>query len=293
MNLRQVEYFLAVFDHDGVSRAAIALRVSQPSLSQGLRALERELGAELFHRVGRRMIPTPAGHSFVNHARRMMRDATTTRSVVASALGLSGGRLDLVGEAALLSDPVAPLIGQFRRDHPQVQVRLTAPQAESALVQTVRGGVSELGFAYLPQPLDGIEMQVIDTHEIFLVSPPGSPGDGTPIAIEELRGIRLVAVPRGSAQRDFFDKLLQAADVRPGMAVHVAQREAVLPMIISGAGPSVLPTPRAEEAARRGATVRRFSPPIYRDIGLFHRTGDLSPAADAFCALAAHRSTAY
>lgn len=290
MNLRQVEYFLAVFDNDGVGRAAIALRVSQPSLSQGLRSLERELGTKLFHRVGRRMVPTPAGNSFVTHARRMMRDATTTRSVVASALGLSGGRLDLVGEAALLPDPVAPLIGAFRRQNPRVQVQLAAPQRESALTQMVRGGTSELGFGYLPQPLDGLDSRVVATHELFFVRPPDAPDDRPEIALEDLRGIDIVTIPRGSAQRDFFDRILQAADIRTGVAVHLAHREAVLPMIISGAGPSVLPTPRAEEAARQGAVIQRFSPPIYREIGLFHRTGDLSPAAAAFCAMAARRS---
>lgn len=292
MKLRQVEYFLAILDHDGIHRAAIALRVAQPSLSQGLQALERELGAELFHRVGRRMIPTPAGNAFITPARRMIRDATTTRSVVASALGLSGGRLDLVGEAALLSDPVAPLIGQFRMENPNVQVRLAAPQAESSLSQSVRGGSSELGFGYLPQPLHGLELQVVASHEIFLVLPPGSPKTDQPITLSELREFDMVTVPRGSGQRDFFDRLLEDEDVRPGTAVHVAHREAVLPMILAGAGPSVLPTPRAEEAARRGAMLRRFNPPIQRQVGLFYRSGDLSPAAEAFCAIAALRAHA-
>ncbi|PRZ44309.1 LysR family transcriptional regulator [Antricoccus suffuscus] len=286
MKLRQVEYFLAVLDHDGIHRAALALRVAQPSLSQGLQALERDLGAELFHRVGRRMIPTPAGNAFITPARRMIRDAITTRSVVASALGLSGGRLDLVGEAALLSDPVAPLIGRFRRENPNVHVRLAAPQAESSLIQMVHGGSSELGFGYLPQPLDGLQMQVIASHEFFFVQPPGTPESSEPITLDDLRGIGIIAVPRGTAQRDFFERMLLEADVRTGIPVQVAHREAVVPMILAGAGPSVLPRPRADEAVRRGAIKRRFEPQIYRKVGLFHRAGDLSPAAHALLAIA-------
>lgn len=60
MDLRQLEYFLAVVDHGGVNKAAVALRVAQPSLSQAVRKLEKGLGTELFHRVGRRVVLSPA-----------------------------------------------------------------------------------------------------------------------------------------------------------------------------------------------------------------------------------------
>ncbi|MDN5654994.1 MAG: LysR family transcriptional regulator, partial [Kocuria sp.] len=61
MELRHLEYFVAVVDHGGVSRAAEALHVAQPTISQGLRVLDRELNADLFVRTGRRLTPSPAG----------------------------------------------------------------------------------------------------------------------------------------------------------------------------------------------------------------------------------------
>ncbi|GGW47903.1 hypothetical protein GCM10010320_30460 [Streptomyces caelestis] len=61
MDIRQLEYFLAIVDRGGFNRAASALYVSQPSLSQTVRALERDLGSELFHRIGRRAVLTEAG----------------------------------------------------------------------------------------------------------------------------------------------------------------------------------------------------------------------------------------
>ncbi|WP_370943249.1 LysR family transcriptional regulator [Amycolatopsis sp. cg5] len=63
MDLRQVEYFVAVVDHGGVTKAAEALFLAQPSLSQAVRQLERELGAELFDRTGRHLVLTAAGRS--------------------------------------------------------------------------------------------------------------------------------------------------------------------------------------------------------------------------------------
>jgi DNA-binding transcriptional LysR family regulator len=63
VDARQLEYFLAVVDHGGVNRAAAALYLAQPSLSQSIRALERDLGHQLFHRVGRRLVLTDAGQA--------------------------------------------------------------------------------------------------------------------------------------------------------------------------------------------------------------------------------------
>src|SRR3954464_14079447 len=96
MELRQVEYAVAVADEGGFTRAATAAHVSQPALSQAVRLLERELGAELFHRLGRTVPPTPAGEAFLVPARQLLRDAANVRSSVAAVAGLRAGHLDLV-----------------------------------------------------------------------------------------------------------------------------------------------------------------------------------------------------
>jgi DNA-binding transcriptional LysR family regulator len=65
MDIRQLEYFLAIVDHGGFNRAASALYVSQPALSQTVRSLERDLGAALFHRIGKRAVLTEAGTALI------------------------------------------------------------------------------------------------------------------------------------------------------------------------------------------------------------------------------------
>ncbi|MGH3631406.1 MAG: LysR family transcriptional regulator, partial [Sciscionella sp.] len=74
MERRQLEYFLAVVDHGGFTAAATELHVAQPSLSHSIKTLERELGAELFHRLPRGVRLTSAGEALVAHARRVLRD---------------------------------------------------------------------------------------------------------------------------------------------------------------------------------------------------------------------------
>src|SRR5690349_4120895 len=124
MDLRQLRYVVAVVDEGGFTKAAAALHVAQPSLSQAVRALEAELGVELFHRAARHVTLTSAGEALLEPARQALRDAATAQAAVAQIAGLEGGHLDLVSLPTLAVHPAAALIGRFRRSHPQVSVRL-------------------------------------------------------------------------------------------------------------------------------------------------------------------------
>src|SRR3954470_17270934 len=109
MELRQVEYVVGVIDHGGFTRAAAELHVTQPSLSQGIRTLEAELGALLFHRLGRSVVLTSAGEAFEGPARQLLRDLRTLGSAVAAVRGVVAGTLDLVALPTLAVDPLVKL----------------------------------------------------------------------------------------------------------------------------------------------------------------------------------------
>src|SRR5512135_2285951 len=96
MDLRQLRYAVAVVDHGGFTRAAEAMHVAQPSLSQSVRALEAELGTELFHRTPRSVVLTAAGEAFLGPARQALRDASNVQAAVAEVAGLQAGHLDVV-----------------------------------------------------------------------------------------------------------------------------------------------------------------------------------------------------
>src|ERR1700736_3267215 len=106
MDVRQLRAVVTVVDRGGVTRAAEELHVAQPSLSQTIRSLERELGVELFHRVGRRLVLSAAGEALLAPARQVLRDMATVASSVAEVRGLAAGWLDLVAEPTLAADPV-------------------------------------------------------------------------------------------------------------------------------------------------------------------------------------------
>jgi DNA-binding transcriptional LysR family regulator len=288
MELRQVEYVVGVLDHGGFTRAAAALHVSQPSLSQGIATLEAELGTALFHRLGRTVVPTAAGHAFAEPARRLLRDVKTAREAVVAVAGLEAGQLDVVTLPTLVVEPVAAVIGAFRRAHPGVTVRLFEPEDADAVLAMVRDGTCEVGAAELPAGADLVAVE-LGAQEVLAVCPPGTRLARRRLRIDQLAGTPLVATPPGTSTRRLVDDALAAAGITPLVAVETAHREAILPLVLAGAGTSFLPAPLAEEAARDGAVVSPLSPPLRRRIGFVHRPGPLSPAAGAFLALARHQ----
>ena len=290
MQLPQLEYVVSVVDHGSFTAAAEAVGVSQPSLSQGVRALEAELGVELFHRAGRRVRLSAAGQAFVGPARRALRDAATARAAVAEVVGLAAGRLDVVCLPSFAADPVAVLVGLFRRAHPAVTVRIAEPEDPAALVDMVRGGESELGFADLPLDDDLVTVP-LEAHDYVAIVPPpadiaASPGEA-PLSLRALAAEPLITTPPGTATRRLVDEALAGVGVTPMIAVETDHREAIAPLVVAGAGLALLPRRLGESARALGAVVREITPRIAREVGIVHRTGPLSPAARAFLALAA------
>lgn len=290
MDLRQLEYLIAVADHGSFTAAARALHVSQPSLSHGVGRLERELGVELFARVGRSVQVTSAGQEVIAAARLVRRDVADLVAVAAAATTLDRGTVDIATLPTLAVDPVAELIGTFRGTHPNVTVRLHEPESIVEVEHSVRSGRSELGFTDLTTGGTGLARVQLEQQEIVVVAPPGTELVDQPVSVTELAQLSLVATTPGTSTRRLLDRALARSGLEPRIAVEVHHREAIVPLVLAGAGSTLLPSRLAAEAARRGAVVRTVHPPITRRVGILHRRARLSPAAAALVALARARA---
>jgi LysR family cyn operon transcriptional activator len=124
VDLHFVTYFVAVVDHGGITKAAQALYISQPSLSQAIRTLERRLGATLFDRTGRRLVLTDAGRTFDLAARRILADVERAKAKVTAVRELEFGRVDVVSYSAFSIDPMVELVRRFRANFPKIVVRV-------------------------------------------------------------------------------------------------------------------------------------------------------------------------
>ena len=115
--------------------------------------------------------------------------------------------------------------------------------------------------------------------------PPGANAAHT-LTVATLARFPLVTAPPGTTTRTQLEEAFADAGVTPHIAVVTAQREAILPLVLAGAGATLFPRPLAEQAAALGAVVVSLRPRLTRPVHLFHRAGPLSPAAEAFRALA-------
>ena len=286
MDIRRLEMFSAVVEHGTFTRAAAAMFVSQPGLSKAVQELEHELGVRLFDRVGRRVLLTAAGRALVGPARNVLRDVEVCRESVGAVAGLERGFLDLACLPTLAADPTADLIGRFRIAHPGVQVTLAAPDDPADLAAMVRQGEVEIGIGDEPDARSGFVVHHLDEQDLLAVMPPGTARpDGEAITLRELVAQPLVVTPRGTSSREVLDAAIAASGESPTFAVETAQREAILPLVLTGAGVGLLPRPVAELAARLGAVVVATRPVFRRRVAAFHRATPRSPAGEAFLAL--------
>ncbi|MGY1792940.1 LysR family transcriptional regulator [Geodermatophilus sp. SYSU D00525] len=286
MDVRQLSYFLAVVETMNFGRAAEQLHMAQPSLSQAIGALERELGVPLFHRVGRGIVLSDAGAQLIEPARQVVRDLEAARAAARSARGLQRGRVELVAMPSPGIEPLTTLVRAFTTAHPAMTVTADAAFTPEEVVQAVKAGRAELGLlgAASPPHTGGLRVLPIEEQPLVLVSPPeGGEPRRSPVTREDLAGTRLVVSREGSLMRRLVDDVL-ASGVDARIVVEAEHRTSVLPLVLAGVGHAVLPSSWTPLAERAGARVRRIEPPVLLRIALVSRATALTPAAQAFVA---------
>jgi DNA-binding transcriptional LysR family regulator len=208
------------------------------------------------------------------------------RLAVEEVAGLGRGRLDLACLPTLAVAPLAPLVGAFRAAYPGISIVLADPQDTAELVEFVRTGRSEVGLVE-HVTVDDLTSVALGAQDFLVVLPPGTKV-ASPYRLRQLAAMLLVAAPLGSSTRGLLDDALRAVGATANVVVEAAQREALLPLIASGAGAGLLPRPLAELARALGCVVVEPQPPVSRSVAVVHRPAHLTPAAERFVELARH-----
>jgi DNA-binding transcriptional LysR family regulator len=288
MDFRTLEYFVAAADAGGFTKAAEQLSVAQPSLSEGIRKLEREFRTPLFHRAGRRVVLSEAGKVLLVSARRILREAEEAQLAMVALRGLRGGKVSVSAPPSLSAEPLARIIGTFRRQHPAVTIAMEPTEDGALAAQAVIDARCEIGLTDRPVNSPDLRGHVIASNELVLVLPPGSQlaAEGE-ICLSDLNGVEFLSSMPGTQARALLDDARQASkDTR--IAVETPHRDAIVPLILAGVGAAFLTKAVAAEAGRHGAAVMSLRPACRYDVLLVHRDHPLTSAAQAFlaCALA-------
>ncbi|WP_210589160.1 LysR family transcriptional regulator [Streptomyces sp. GESEQ-35] len=281
MDLRQMEVVVAVAEEGGFSAAARRLHVVQSAVSGTVRALERELGAALFHRTTHRVSLTPAGHAFLPAARAALRAAEEARAAVDLARGELRGEIT-IGVIQGLYGGLPAALADFHREHPNVVVRLRQAPAED-IPRALRDGTVDLAVAALDTPLPrGLTTRLLSREEMVLVAAPATdllPPEG-PVSLAEAARLPLVDFSPGWAVRHAVDKAFRAASLERTITFEVNDLLAAGDLVRHGLGVCIMPPSLAARLPE--LPVRPFAahPPTWT-LRVIHPRGELLPAVAA------------
>lgn len=247
MELRQLEYFVAVAEERHFTRAAQRMMVSQSGLSAAVRALERELAAPLFVRTTRSVELTGAGRALLVEATRTLAGARAAKEAVAAVQGLLRGSL-AVGVEQCVTVDVGALLARFRARHPDVEVRLR--QAGSALlVDDIAGGRLDLAFVTLPgPPPEGVRL--LPFHQepmVVLCHPDHRLAGAKKVAWDELPDETFVDFHPDWGARRLTDRIFASGGTRRRVALEVYDVHTLIDLVRHRLGIAVVPQPIAHK----------------------------------------------
>src|SRR5947209_5315994 len=160
VTLRQLEYFVAVVDEGSFTRAAETLHVTQPGLSHQFQALEREVGGPLLERLPRKVRLTPAGRAMLPHARASIAHAELARSAAQRASGAKAGELHLATLYSISVGVLPSALRYWRRDHPQLKVRLVEFRHTDDLLAAMEDGQADVAVGPTPPAWEGARQEI-------------------------------------------------------------------------------------------------------------------------------------
>lgn len=240
MELRQLEYFVAVAEERNFTRAAERVHISQSGVSAQIRSLERELGAELFDRSARTATLTVAGKAALEHARAALASAEALTQAVGEVTDLIRGELTIGMVVGCTVTPLFDALAGFHRAHPGVELTLIEDNSDR-LLDSIRDGTVDLA-------LIGAAAAPTDLESITVVSEPlvvMAPGDHPltrrrRVTLRDVCADTVVCMPPGTGLRTVFDNACTAAGLTPRIALQAGASDAIADLAARGLGVAIL-----------------------------------------------------
>jgi DNA-binding transcriptional LysR family regulator len=241
MELRQLEYLVAVAEEANFTRAAERVRISQPGVSAQIRQLEHELGASLFNRSGRTATVTTAGAAALEHARAVLASVTAMRQAVDDVNGLIRGRLTVGMVTACTVEPLFDALASFHHAHPGVGIALFEDNSDR-LVESVRAGTTDLALVGAAGSLPvGVRSLPIVSERLVVAVPSSHPlADRRRASLADISAYPVVCLPEGTGIRTVFDRACAAKGIAPDIALQASSPSAVADLAARGLGVAIL-----------------------------------------------------
>lgn len=244
VELRHLEYFVAVAGERNFTRAATRLHVVQSGVSAAIKALERELGVPLLERSSKRVDLTDAGAALLPRALAALDAARAARDAVDQVRGGLRGSLRIGTLTSVGLIDVPALLGDFHRTHPDVTLQLTvSPSGSGGLVDGLTSGALDLAVVSVPgRAPAGVHIRQMLWRRLDLVLPPGHHlADRAEVHIEDLADEPFVDYPIGYGNRSVVDRAFAAAGLTRRVGIEVIDIGAGADFVRHGLGVAILP----------------------------------------------------
>jgi LysR family cyn operon transcriptional activator len=228
MELRHLRYFLAVAESLSFTRAAVALNVSQPTLSQQIRQLEDGVGCALLDRVGRHVRLTAAGEVFREHAQRVLNEIDAAENALAELQGLMRGTLRIGVFQSFNSSLLPPILGAFSEACPDIRVVVRQLPTREMEAHLVRGDL-DLGIAYVTPESSRIESEkLFDEAMTLVVSDTHRYARRREITAAQLADQPLVVLTRQFPSRLLVSQWFADAGIEPCIRIEIDSTDTIL-----------------------------------------------------------------
>jgi LysR family transcriptional regulator, transcriptional activator of the cysJI operon len=232
--------FLAVTDHGSFTKAADALHLTQPAVSQHIRSLERDLGAHLMERNNRIIRLTKAGEIVREHARLIIQTEAEMRHRVSELSTTVMGTL-YVGASYSIGEYMLPVfLADFCKAYPGVEPKIEIGNTTS-IAERVAARELDVGLVEGTNRRKEVETQILGTDQLILVGAPDNPlTDRTVVSETEIRDTCWILREEGSGLREVSDYILTEYGIHPARTMTFSSTQAIKEAVKSGIGISVL-----------------------------------------------------
>lgn len=281
MDLRQLEILRAVADTGSFTAAGHHLHLSQSAVSRQILLLEDELEEQVFLRVGGKIKITPAGVTLLALSRRVFEDIEATRASIVDSRQTLGGTIRLIGGMTVCLYVFPPLLKEFKRHHPNVEVKVT-PASTPRLVRQLRTGAADLGLVTLPVEDPALVIEPAMQEELLLVMSPQHPlARKRHIVPKDLARQPFVLFEAGSNSRRTIEEFFSRQQISPKVVTETENVEIIKALVRIRLGISIIPYQAMAREVGTGqlSCARIVGHSMFRETGWAHvKTGRLPRA---------------
>lgn len=286
MTVTQLTAFLAVIRGGSVTSAADELVVTQPSVSAAVSALGRELGCDLFERVGRGIQPTPAGSAFAPYAADVIGLLEQGRQAAREAATVTAQRLHISAATTAAESFVPPLLRAFADQHPDIEPWLDVGNREEVLARVLDHTV-DIAISGRPPTDERLVAEPLIPNEIVCITRPDDPAaGGRPIPTQQLADRAWLLRESGSGTRALNEEFLAERELRPA-TLTLGSNGAIKQAVRAGLGVSLISRATVETeiaAGLMGELHLTDGPPARPWFLLRSAVGPVRPPVQAFVA---------